>query len=323
LAYIGLVLGVPILAKWAGFAGGSVVERIGGRSERLVLLQQAWAMASQHPWLGVGWFGFGAEQVRIAADFSASTYAEHAHNLILNFAAELGWPVTLLISFALVAWGWQTCVKPSAKNHRPVGLASLCFIALGVHSMVEFPLWYAYVLLPIALMMGMVHQLRWPSYGVAVRRIGILMSAMFGCLLLGLVTLDYQRLATAFKALHAQQAGRLIEKELLVQPSVTLFSDYYAYFRLSRLMPRAGMSAQEISFVEGMSLRFGYVHVLNKLAEVYALNDQPKKAQGMMLTLQKLHPFAYPEYFDFWKKKSEVDVRYQVVFVEMPNELPN
>jgi hypothetical protein len=37
-----------------------------------------------------------------------------------------------------------------------------------------------------------------------------------------------------------------------------------------------------------------------------------------MLTLQKLHPFAYPEYFDFWQKLAELDVKYRVVFVNMP-----
>jgi hypothetical protein len=317
LVYIGLVLGLPMLAKWAGFASGSVVERIGGRSERMVLLQQAWAMASKHPWLGVGWSGFGAEQVRTAADFSASTYAEHAHNLILNFAAELGWPATFLISIVLVWWVWQTCLKPSANNNRSIGLASLFLIAAGVHSMVEFPLWYAYVLLPIALMMGMVHQLRWPSQGIAAPRIGLLLSFIFGCLLLVLVTIDYQRVVSGFKALHTQQTDTMVKKELLAEPSVSLFSDYYAYFTVSRLLPREGMSAEEISFVESMSQRFGYVHVLNKLAEVYVLNGQLQKAQLMMLTLQRLHPFAYPEYFDFWKKKSEVDVRYRVVFVAM------
>ena len=317
LAYIALVLGVPMLAKWAGFASGSVVERIGGRSERMVLLQQAWVMASQHPWLGVGWFGFGAEQLRIAADFPASTYAEHAHNLILNFAAELGWPATLLITFALVRWIWQTCLKPSENNSRSIGLASLCFIAVGVHSMVEFPLWYGYVLLPIALMMGMVHQLRWPSFGVMVPRIGLLLSFIFGCLVLILVTIDYQRVVLGFKALHAQRSAQAYKKEFFTQPSVTLFSDYYAYFTLSRMLPREGMSAQEIAFVESMSLRFGYVHVLNKLAEVYVLNGQPKKAQRVMLTLQKLHPFAYPGYFDFWKKESDLDARYLAVFVDM------
>jgi hypothetical protein len=184
--------------------------------------------------------------------------------------------------------------------------------------MVEFPLWYAYVLLPIALMMGMVHQLRWSSQGTAAPRIGLLLSFIFGCLLLVLVTIDYQRVVSGFKALHTQQTDTMVKKELLAEPSVSLFSDYYAYFTLSRLLPTEDMSAEEISFVEGMSQRFGYVHVLNKLAEVYVLNGQPQKAQRIMLTLQRLHPFAYPEYFDFWKKKSEVDVRYRVVFVAMP-----
>lgn len=47
-------------------------------------------MVKQHPWFGVGWFGFGTEQVKIAADFPSTIYAEHSHNLVLNLMAELG-----------------------------------------------------------------------------------------------------------------------------------------------------------------------------------------------------------------------------------------
>lgn len=316
LIYIALVLGLPSLGKWAGFASGTVAERVGGRSERLVLMQQAWAMASQHPWLGVGWFGFAAQQVSIAAVFTSTTYAEHAHNLPLNFAAELGWPATLLILAALGWWGWQTCVALSATKNIPVGFASLCLIAVGVHSLVEFPLWYAFVLLPVALMMGMVHQLRWPSHGVAAPAIGIVLTFMLGCLLLVLVTLDYQRVVAGFRALRVPESA--VGKAALVQPPVTLFADYFAYFRLTNMSPRAGMSEQEIAFVERMAHRFGFVHVLNKLAEVYVLNDQPEKAQHMMLTLQRLHPIAYPEYFDFWKAQAKADGRYRAVFEQMP-----
>lgn len=316
LIYIALVLGLPSLGKWAGFASGTVAERVGGRSERLVLMQQAWAMASQHPWLGVGWFGFAAQQVSIAAGFTSTTYAEHAHNLPLNFAAELGWPATLLILAALGWWGWQSCVTRLATKNISVGFASLCLIAVGVHSLVEFPLWYAFVLLPVALMMGMVHQLRWPSHGVAAPAIGIVLTFMLGCLLLVLVTLDYQRVVTGFRALRVPESA--VGKAALVQPPVTLFADYFAYFRLTNMSPRAGMSEQEIAFVERMGHRFGFVHVLNKLAEVYVLNDQPEKAQHMMLTLQRLHPIAYPEYFDFWKAQAKADGRYRAVFEQIP-----
>lgn len=318
LIYIGLVLGMPTLGRWAGFASGSVAERVGGRSERMVLMQQAWAMASQHPWLGVGWFGFAAEQVNIAASFTSTTYAEHAHNLPLNFAAELGWPATLMILFALGWWGWQTCFARSATKNIAVGFTSLCLMAVGVHSLVEFPLWYAYVLLPMAILMGTVHQLRWPGSGVAAPQIGILLSFMAGCLVLVLVTLDYQRVVSGFKVLRVQQAGHAVDKATLTQPSVTLFADYFAYFELTMLLPKEGMSVQEIAFVEKMSHRFGFVHVLNKLAEVYVLNGQPQKALNTLVTLQRLHPIAYPGYFDFWKSQSKADERYRAVFEKMP-----
>ena len=321
VTYAGFVFGLPMLGKVFGVGSTSVVDRIGGRSERMVLMQQAWTMASQHPWLGVGWFGFAAEQVRIGADFTPSTYAEHAHNLPLNFAAELGWPFTLLLGGYLLWWAWRVFFcRMMGSQSTSLGLAALCLMAVGVHSMVEFPLWYAYVLLPIAVLMGMANQLRRPSYGVAVPSIAVVSVAAFGGLLLVLVTFDYQRVVAGFKA---QRPGYEAAKAALVRPSLTLFGDYFSYFELMKMAPKAGMSALDIAFVENMSRRFGYVHVLNKLAEVYALNGQPAKALRMMVTLQRLHPDSYPGYFDFWKGQSDLDPQYAAVFASMPKRNAN
>ena len=40
------------------------------------------------------------------------------------------------------------------------------------------------------------------------------------------------------------------------------------------------MGSDEIQFVEHGSRRFGFVHILDKLAEVYVLNGEPQKATG-------------------------------------------
>lgn len=316
LLYVGLVLGLPQIGKWLGFFSGSVAAHVGGRSERLVLLQQAWHMAAEHPWLGVGWFGFCAEQVRIAADFTASTYAEHAHNWLFNFAAELGWPATFLIFGALAWWALQTCVL--AKAGPAVRFASLCLIAVLVHSMVEFPLWYAFVLAPVALLMGMLHQMRWPAEGVLVSRKLIILGAFCSCLLMLVLTLDYQRVVAGFNILRTDQSRSEAGKAGLARPDWTFFPAYFLYFDLMQMTPHEGMSAQQIAAVERMSQRFGFVHVLNKLAEVYVLNGEPKKAERTMLTLQRLHPAAYPEYFDYWKTQSTLDARYRSVLSVMP-----
>ena len=320
LLYVVLVLSLPDIGKWMGFSTGTVLERVGGRSERTVLLKQAWRMAAEHPWFGVGWGRFGAEQVKIAADFSSSTYAEHSHNIVMNFAAELGWPFTVLFFSALVWWFVQTCVLPKAS--LDVRFATFCFIAVGVHSMVEFPLWYAFVLIPIGVLMGMVHQARWPNDGVTsgitIPRAGVVSVGVAGLLVLALVTWDYQRVVKGFAVLRNGSNITATERLALQAPRYTLFGDYFDYFRVYKLLPREGMSVEEIQFVEKMSQRFGFVHVLNKMAEVYVLNGQTSKAARSMLTLQRLHPGAYPEYFDYWKSMAMVDSRYRAVFETMP-----
>ena len=320
LFYIALVLCLPEISKWLGFSTGTVLERVGGRSERTVLLKQAWRMAAEHPWFGVGWGRFGAEQVKIAADFSSSTYAEHSHNIVMNFAAELGWPFTVLFFSALVWWFVQTCVLPKAS--LDVRFATFCFIAVGVHSMVEFPLWYGFVLIPIGVLVGMVHQARWPDDGVAVGitvpRAAVVSVGVAGLLVLAFVTWDYQRVVKGFAVLRVGSNSTATERLALQAPRFTLFGDYFDYFTVYKLFPREGMSAQEIQFVEKMSQRFGFVHVLNKLAEVYVLNGQTNNAARSMVTLQRLHPLAYPEYFDYWRSMAMVDPRYRNVFETMP-----
>lgn len=318
LLYAAFVLGLPYLAQALGFAGGSLAEHVGGRSERMALWQQAWRMAAQHPWLGVGWGGYGAEQVKIAADFSAGTYAEHAHNLILNFAAELGWPATLLFIGGLGWWLWQTCVLPAQSP--TLRFASLCLAAVLVHSMVEFPLWYAYVLIPVGVLLGMLHQLRWPAAGV---RVGVEPAAAIAALVLAAalgwaISWDYRRVVQGFRALGQELAGYQVAPESMQMPAYTLFPQFYEYFRLMKVVPRAGMAQDEIAYVERWSRRFGFVHILNKLAEVYVLNGQPQQAGRVMLTLQRLHPFDYPEYYDYWQAKAALDARYRVVFQRMP-----
>lgn len=317
LMYFILVFGFPVIANWLGFVGGSIEGHVGGRSERVVLAKQALEMARTHPWLGVGWFGFGAEQVQIAADFSSTTYAEHSHNIVLNFAAELGIPFTILFFSILLFWFWNNCIRGGAAKDNTTGFACLFFVAVGIHSLVEFPLWYAYVLLPTALLMGVIAQKNGNAFSLSIPRtfsIAIPILALVG--MVG-VSLDYQRVVNGFLAFREAPTMESVDVEKIKRPNWTLLPDYFDYFALLRVVPKVGMSSDDIIFFERMSRRFGYVHVLSRMAEVYALNGELAKAQRSMLTLQRLHPYSYPEYFDYWHKLAGQDVRYKAVFDTM------
>lgn len=321
ILYATLTFCLPQISQAMGFSAGSVADHVGGRSERTGLWQTAWQLAAQHPWLGVGWFGYGPGQVSVGADFASSTYAEHAHNLPLNLAAELGWPATILIMSGLCWWFYQTCISSSKSNipkSMPLQFCSLCLFAVGVHSMVEFPLWYAFVLIPVGVIMGMLHQLRWPGAGTVIRPGVVLAGFALACVVMAAVTLDYQRVVVGFKSLRNVQSGQQSQEKLLQKPRFTLFPQFFEYFKLTRIKPREGMSAEEINYIESWSPRFGFVHILSQQAEMYTLNGQPKKAARTMLTLQRLHPIPYPEYYDYWKAKGAEDPRYQAVFETMP-----
>lgn len=319
-AYFVLIWFMPHIAEFIGFSSADISSRIGGRSERTVLLQQAWEMAKQHPWMGGGWFSFGEQQVQIASQFGASTYAEHAHNIVLNFLAELGLPFTIVFFACLVVWAWNSFLKGWAIRNSEFGFVFLCLIAVGVHSLVEFPLWYAYVLLPIALLMGIsyVPTLKEKPVQITAGRALPLVVGASGLLLLVFVSWDYQRVINGFIAYRTASSTNKVHQEAIRMPSTTLMPDFFDYFQLQKTVPSENMRPEEIAFVERMHYRFGFMHILNKTAEVYVLNGMPEKALHTMITLQRLHPISYPDYFDYWQSMSATDKRYSMVFKQMP-----
>ena len=77
----------------------------------------------------------------------------HAHNLFIQFAAELGLPVALSVAACVIAW-LVTLARQSRTDAR-----SLLLLALGgvilIHSNLEYPLWYAYFLILLGLVAGL------------------------------------------------------------------------------------------------------------------------------------------------------------------------
>lgn len=316
--YALLVFNLPHISNWIGFSSGSVIERIGGRSERTILAQQALAMIVSHPWAGVGWFGFGPAQVDIGGQFTPTIYAEHSHNLVLNFAAELGVPFALLFFGALAIWLWRSFSKREMRDLPEIGFFLLFFVAVGVHSMVEFPLWYAFVMIPLFVLAGLAHRMAWQTEPANLSASLMQRGAILGLLFSAFVVFDYHRVVDGFAEFRKTSDYQKMDARKIRRPDFTLMPDYYAYFIVMRMTPQTGMSEDEILFLRDTSRRFGYVHILSKLAEVYVLNGRPEQAIVTMRTLSRIHPFYYPEYYDYWQQLAKQDVRYVEVFNSMP-----
>ncbi|MBL8349034.1 MAG: O-antigen ligase C-terminal domain-containing protein [Burkholderiaceae bacterium] len=129
----------------------------GSPNSRLNIARNALALVAANPWTGVGFGEFNFAWSLTAFPGRPTAFFDHTHNLFLQLAVELGLPlaglVLLLLAVALVQ-AWRHAAR-AAGDAAVAGRAALMLVLMiGLHSLVEYPLWYAYFLLPAALAWG-------------------------------------------------------------------------------------------------------------------------------------------------------------------------
>lgn len=121
-------------------------------NNRWIFWEHALAMFSAHPWLGVGFDQFWPtffEQI----DFLPTTdeAPNHPHNLIAALLAETGIIGTLIVVLPVTVWLWRTRLAAASPVQW---LALIQILIIGFHSLIEYPLWYIYFLIPFAFWLG-------------------------------------------------------------------------------------------------------------------------------------------------------------------------
>ncbi|HEY9277596.1 MAG TPA: Wzy polymerase domain-containing protein [Methylotenera sp.] len=123
-------------------------------SARLQIWYDSLRLFWQSPWLGIGAGKMNAESFLLLNIPSAIAYKsifEHAHNLFLHLLTEMGIGAFLITLTCLVIWIRK--FKWHELNLETWWLITLLTI-LGIHSMLEYPLWYAYFLGVAAVLLG-------------------------------------------------------------------------------------------------------------------------------------------------------------------------
>lgn len=168
------------LMVWAlGSSAGhqDVIGRLGegtASPSRMALWRNALELASAHPWFGVGWGQFNFAWTLTPFDNRRGVIVEHCHNLFLQLIVELGWPIGMLISLLLILALWAAFQRVRRTSDHPVLWRSALgmVMVVGVHSMLELPLWYAYFLLPTSFLMGVLLGLK-PAQESRLRNWGV------------------------------------------------------------------------------------------------------------------------------------------------------
>jgi len=131
-------------------------------SSRWGIWSNTLALIRMHPWAGVGFGEFNFAWTLTPFPGRPVAFFDHTHNIVLQFAVELGVPLALTV-LALLGWAMFAALRdaldarsdadPAQAPLRRAAVVMVLMILL--HSLLEYPLWYAYFLLPAAFAFGL------------------------------------------------------------------------------------------------------------------------------------------------------------------------
>lgn len=212
-AYLVFWAGLAEYAQWqhAHYYAAERLQASGDiSSSRFAIWRNALQLIAQNPWTGVGWGNFNFAWTFTALPDRPVAFFDHTHNVLLQLAVEIGLPATVLaLCLLLVAlWRARAALRPAPGAVGSPGRAVfVMLVVLAVHSLLEYPLWYAYFLLPAAWALGAFVAAAVPATAAPPpSAAGVVGRATGATFMLGLalcIVFDHQRI----EAIYAPPAG--------------------------------------------------------------------------------------------------------------------
>ncbi len=258
-----------ILNFWLNSETNTALDRLVNSTNmidtaRSVEWQKAWLSFLNSPWLGHGWGSSSSQSVILHGalpDFAGlrtvGVLFTHSHNSLLQLLSEVGLLGTLWLTGCFVIMV-VACFK-YAKRPESFFILALATITV-CHSLLEYPLWYVYFLLPFALFWALVpraaeaglvpqdgcQKLNWAAALTTVVALAVCIRLLFAyndiMSVYGVVKNESTEVAASKKAkIHA-----LIEREYLL--------DYYARMALIERSFDAYQGAEVADEVENARL---------------------------------------------------------------------
>jgi len=127
-------------------------------SHRLDIWTQSLALIKEQPLLGVGWGQFNFAWSLTPFSERSVGLLDNAHDLPLQLAVEMGVPAALLM-LSLLLWAFWKAARRAWTLDGDAGVGArstlMIVVVMGLHSMLEYPMWFAYLLLPTAWAFGL------------------------------------------------------------------------------------------------------------------------------------------------------------------------
>jgi hypothetical protein len=276
----------PAINEWTLLAGSRGLSDQVQAGQRPTLWWALLDAVFRQPLWGYGWQQVPSAQWAVALDHAPlQRYFEHSHNIALDLLIWAGVPVGgCLVVLAGIALWRQTAAIDDARARWLL----VAVMGVLVHALLEFPLEYAYFLLPVGLVLGALHTLHpgqaslripLPAAGATFVLLGVMLTV---------VVVDYFEVEQNYRTtrLEATFGSRQIETPA---PQLLVLSNLQAYLEFIRTEARPGMTPFELQRFKDVAQRYAHPPALLRLALAEGLNGEPLAATDTLRRICAMH----------------------------------
>ena len=336
MAYGMSVVLLPLAAGLDATTHGALARLQAGDApcaSRLTLWSNVIDLIQQKPLLGWGWGNLDyAHYINLYPGERFCDILDNAHNLPLHLAVELGVPFALLFC-GLVIWRIVR-LKPWAETDATRQLAWTVLMVIGLHSLVEYPLWYG----PFQMTVGLCIWMLWERPGpikaddqmgnLALGRVvepvtadlndttaGTIgfkpkrslaqtvtaQAAIISIVFLGVVAWDYWRVSQIY--LQPESRAASYKQDTLAKSSETwFFKDTARFAQLSIMQLKPDNAQQVYDLALGLLPYSPEARVVEKLIESATMLGRLDEAVFHLARFKA----AFPQDYEAWRVKTGV-----------------
>lgn len=254
--------------------------------ERLDMWSQLLYAAKNGGFWGYGWGQVSVAQIYASIDKPVGMMTAYSHNLIIDLFIWNGVILGSIIVLALALWFMFAIVRVRTVE------GCFCFMVIGfigVHAMFEFPLAYAFFLLPFGIFLGLLKREVFPGFELFVPRPYLSVVLIVSVAVFYTVWVEYRIIEQDNRQMRFEVVGLAQAGEHSVRSNSGLFNQLSSYISFARTPAAEGMDDDALSAMRKIAYRYPYASSLFRYSLALALNGRAEVAREQMFILRALH----------------------------------
>ncbi|MBI0395757.1 PglL family O-oligosaccharyltransferase [Acinetobacter bereziniae] len=292
--FVVFVLSLPLLSQVVGTSASTVMERATTGYLRLPMWTHTLISIQDNPWLGYGWNQSSFSYLDALPKHDTPERYLSSHNIILDMLVWNGIILgSLIVGYAIY---WYARFYQLANSIESI-IALMMITVVLIHAMLEFPLYYAFFLLPVAILCGIIQSEEgYGQYFKLSKAINNSIALIWLSFVL-LVWRDYNASITESFEAKLYEMMRLFKEK----PQFDKVTPYYAQnkiFLLDQLKydaewialnPFSKLEEDQIEIYRNLTLLTPSKYYLYKYAQLAAYNGKQEDAEYCLFLIKRIY----------------------------------